>query len=65
MTAMSERLLAEEAEPAQTLVVMEATGNFWMRLAWHLHRQGFAVSVINPAQAALLQSGKRCDKAEG
>jgi transposase len=63
MAAMSEGLLAEEADPAQTLVVMEATGNFWMPLAWHLHRQGFAVSDINPAQAhyfaqAVLQRGK-------
>ena len=63
MAALSDGLLAEEAEPGQTLVVMEATGNFWMRLAYHLDRQGFAVSVINPAQAhyfaqAVLQRGK-------
>lgn len=37
--------------PEHTLVVMEATGTYWMQLALHLHRAGFAVSVINPAQA--------------
>ncbi len=36
--------------PAQTLVVMEATGNYWMHLALYLHQAGFVVSVINPAQ---------------
>jgi transposase len=34
----------------ETLVVMEATGNYWLALAWFLHAQGFVVSVINPAQ---------------
>lgn len=38
-------------EPASILVVMEATGSYWMALAVSLHHAGFAVSVINPAQA--------------
>jgi transposase len=33
------------------LIVMEATGSYWIALATTLHQAGFAVSVINPAQA--------------
>ena len=44
--------LKTTAHPAtQILIVMEATGTYWMRLAGRLHQNGFAVSVINPAQA--------------
>lgn len=59
-----ERHLAANAVPApQTLVVMEATGTYWMQLALELHQHSFAVSVINPAQAhhfaqALLKRAK-------
>jgi transposase len=42
--------LRAHAEPAQTLVVLEATGNYWLRLALQLHQHGFVVSVINPVQ---------------
>lgn len=38
-------------EPEETLVVLEATGTYWMRLALALHEAGFVVSVINPLQA--------------
>ncbi len=41
------------APPEQTLVVMEATGTYWLALAWFLHEAGFGVSVINPQQAKL------------
>ena len=56
-------LIATGATPAQILVVMEATGVYWLSLATFLVRQGFAVSVINPAQAhhfakALLKRAK-------
>jgi transposase len=49
--------------PGQVLVVMEATGSYWISLATRLVREGFAVSVINPAQAhhfakALLKRAK-------
>lgn len=37
--------------PQQTLVVLEATGTYWLGLAWYLHERGYAVSVLNPAQA--------------
>lgn len=45
------RLLATGVPAAHILVVMEATGTYWMQLALHLHQAGFAVSVINPLQA--------------
>jgi transposase len=35
----------------ETLVVLEATGTYWMRVAVVLHRAGYRVSVINPRQA--------------
>jgi transposase len=37
--------------PEATLVVLEATGSYWITLAVTLHQAGFAVAVINPAQA--------------
>lgn len=37
--------------PQETLVVMEATGTYWLGLAWYLHQRGYQVSVLNPAQA--------------
>src|SRR3712207_4193730 len=49
--------------PATTLVVMEATGTYWITLALTLVGWGYAVSVINPRQAhnfakALLKRAK-------
>jgi transposase len=57
------QLLAIEPDPSATLIVLEATGTYWMRLAKSLSEAGFAVSVINPAQAhafakALLKRSK-------
>ena len=40
---------ASFAAPADTLVVLEATGSYWVRLAVTLHQAGFVVSVVNPA----------------
>src|SRR5215217_5555776 len=37
--------------PAETLVVIEATGSYWVALAVSLHAAGFAVAVVNPAHA--------------
>jgi transposase len=50
-------------EPVRILVVMEATGSYWISLATRLVHAGFRVSVINPAQAhhfakALLKRAK-------
>ncbi|MBK9940544.1 MAG: transposase [Kouleothrix sp.] len=57
------QLLAIEPDPSATLIVLEATGTYWMRLAKSLSEAGFAVSVINPTQAhafakALLKRSK-------
>lgn len=43
-------LHASGCPAAATLVVMEATGSYWVALAVHLHHAGYAVSVINPAK---------------
>jgi transposase len=43
--------LREIAPPEQTLIVMEATGSYWLALAWFLYEASFAVSVINPSHA--------------
>ena len=45
------RLQESGIPPIDTLVVMEATGGYWVALATALSQAGFAVSVINPAQA--------------
>ncbi|MDQ2999582.1 MAG: transposase, partial [Chloroflexota bacterium] len=50
-TALQQHLFATGVAPARTLVVMEATGSYWITLATSLHQAGYAVSVINPAQA--------------
>ncbi len=61
--ALERRLLATGHAPATILVVMEATGSYWITLATTLAQAGFAVSVVNPAQAhhfakALLKRAK-------
>ena len=48
---VQQRLLAFGLEPASILIVMEATASYWVSLATTLSQAGFAVSVINPAQA--------------
>ena len=60
---LRDRLAALGYTPGETLVVMEATGTYWLRLATTLTEAGFAVSVSNPEQAhdfakALLQRAK-------
>ena len=60
---LERQLLAIEPDPRAVLIVMEATGTYWMRLASSLSEAGFAVSIINPAQAhafakALLKRSK-------
>ena len=51
--ALQRRLQATAAAPAATLVVLEATGNYWVALAVALHEAGYGVSVVNPRQAHL------------
>ena len=49
--ALQRRLQAAAVPPAATLVVVEATGNYWVALAVALHEAGYRVSVVNPRQA--------------
>ena len=56
-------LQALEVAPAHILIVMEATGVYWEKLALSLVQTGFVVSVIHPPQAhdfakALLKRAK-------
>lgn len=56
-------LRASGHRPAATLIVIEATGTYWMRPALALHQAGYCISVINPKQAhhfarAVLQQAK-------
>jgi transposase len=61
--SLQEHLLATRVAPAHMLIVLEATGTYWLKLAITLVQAGFTVSVINPAQAhdfakALLKRAK-------
>ncbi|MGH7686256.1 MAG: IS110 family transposase [Candidatus Dormibacteria bacterium] len=40
-----------ERQGEVSLVVMESSGHYWMPLASHLRRQGWAVAVVNPLTA--------------
>lgn len=62
-SALLTRLAATQLDPAQVLIVMEATSTYWIRLATALHAAAYHVSVVNPKQAhdfakALLQRAK-------
>jgi len=49
--ALQRHLRATASPPAATLVVLEATGNYWVALAVALHETGYRVAVVNPRQA--------------
>ncbi len=49
--ALQRRLQATAVSPTATLVVLEATGNYWVALAVTLHEAGYRVAVVNPRQA--------------
>lgn len=51
--AFQQQLAATEVAPEATLVVLEATGSYWIGLAVALHQARYTVSVLNPAQVAL------------
>jgi len=60
---LQDRLLATGHPAATILVVMEATGSYWVGLATTLAQAGFVVSVVHAAQAhhfakALLKRAK-------
>jgi transposase len=48
---LHQHLQATGVTPADTLIVLQATGSYWITLAMALHTSGFVVSVVNPAQA--------------
>ena len=48
--AFQQQLQATNIAPDQTLIVLEATGSYWIALAVTLHEAGYAVAVVNPAQ---------------
>ena len=48
---LQRRLQATAAPPPATLVVLEATGTYWVALAVALHEAGYRVAVVNPRQA--------------
>ena len=47
--AFQAALATTHIAPAQTVVVLEATGSYWITLAVTLHQAGYVVSVVNPA----------------
>src|SRR6266508_6013175 len=49
--ALQDQLRATGVAPAHILIVVEATGSYWVALAVCLHQAGYVVSVVNPAQA--------------
>ncbi len=46
--AFQDHLLATKIAPSAILIVLEATGSYWVTLAVTLHQTGFAVSVVHP-----------------
>jgi transposase len=50
-TAFQAALASSGVEPAQPLLVLEATGSYALTLAVTLHQAGDAVSIVNPAHA--------------
>lgn len=50
-TMLQTALATTGISPAQTLLVLEATGSYWVSLAVSFHQAGYAVSVVNPAHA--------------
>jgi transposase len=48
--AFQAALAATNIPAAETLIVLEATGSYWITLAVTLHQAGYSVSVVNPAQ---------------
>ncbi len=50
VTSFQQQLVATGVAAGETLVVLEATGSYWVALAVSLHAAGYGVSVVNPAQ---------------
>ena len=52
-SAFLQQLGAIGVTPNAPLVVMEATGSYWVALAIALHQADYVVSVLNPRQVVL------------
>lgn len=50
ITTLQQHLRELEIPPSETLIVLEATGSYWVRLAVALHAAGYVLSVVNPTQ---------------
>ena len=50
ITSLQQLLQELEIPPRETLIVLEATGSYWIRLAVTLHSAGYVLSVVNPTQ---------------
>ncbi len=48
--ALRQQLEATHAIPEQILVLLEATGSYWVALAATLHAAGYSLAIVNPAQ---------------
>ena len=48
---LARALRRQGADPAAALLVMEATGSYWVGAATALHAAGWAVAVVSPASA--------------
>jgi transposase len=48
---LARRLRQHGADPADALLVLEATGSYWVGAATALHQAGWAVAVVSPASA--------------
>jgi len=51
IAAFRDILHTMEADPAATLIVMEATGSYWITLTLTLQQLGYAISIVNPERA--------------
>jgi len=51
IASLIDHLQRTEVASAHTLIVMEATGSYWITLATVLHQAGYIVSVVNAAHA--------------
>ncbi len=49
--AFQDQLRATSLAPSAILIVLEATGSYWVTLAVTLHQAGFVVSVVHPNHA--------------
>jgi transposase len=49
--AFQAALAASGVEATKTLIVLEATGSYWVTLAVTLHQAGYILSIVNPAHA--------------